>query len=156
MNIEELEQCVARYWEGATTQEEERAIRSFFAENNDLPDVLEQWRGWFCGQHAISGMEPDAGFDDRVLALVELSTAQRKRQFRWLAWPSSAAAVLLAAVLIRAYVERSHVPGPAEVQQYETVKQLLYIASSGLNRAEAVLEESLEKVGVIDEYIHIE
>jgi len=157
--IEQIQKLIDLYCEGKTSIEEERAIRDFFALNNDLPPGLEQWRNWFMGQYTINHTGLDKNFDLKIISYIEQSKSVGKHN-RWKnRWISSAAAAILAFLFYFTYMQVNSSPEltNAEIMEnYEIVKELLYFTSSKINQTELVVGENLSKIEVMNECLRIE
>lgn len=71
MNYEYIEQLLNRYFECETTLEEERILRTFFAQK-ECPARLLPYRDIFvCQQQDVEASHLGDDFDERILALVE-------------------------------------------------------------------------------------
>lgn len=159
---QKIQELVDRYWDGATTPEEENVIRAFYASHDNLSPELEKWRNWFEGEEAISHLSLGSNFDEKILSRIERKETKVKHIRLRRTFLSSAAAV---AALMLAYFSWMQIGenrydsdemSYAEIQEeYEMVKGMLFFTSSQINRAEAVLDENLKKMEVVNEYIKI-
>ena len=75
MDYKYIEQLLERYWEAATTAEEERILRAFFAQDI-LPAHLARYKELFAYQSEAAGDALGAEFDQRVLARIGELAAQ--------------------------------------------------------------------------------
>ena len=75
MDYKYIEQLLERYWEAATTAEEERILRAFFAQDI-LPAHLARYKELFAYQSEAAGESLGAKFDERVLARIGDPAAQ--------------------------------------------------------------------------------
>ena len=161
MDTKRIKDLIDLYWDGLTTPEEESAIRAFFASNEELPPELAQWRNWFAGEDAINRMGLGDAFDNKILASIErTSTGGRVISMRriWLSSTAVAAAVVFA-WFFGIKTDQPTVVSPemeyAEaMQEYETVKELLYFTSSQMNRAGSEIDKNLKKIEIVNEYIN--
>ncbi len=157
VNIENIQNLIDLYWKGETTPDEEKAISAFFSSNTDLPPEMEQWREWFAGKESLSNIGLSSAIDEKVLAYIEQSTARPSRLRRiWLTSAAIAASILLVCILRINHQEPASVSQEmtyAEMQDYETVKELLFLASAKMNQAGNTLEENLGKMEVMNEFI---
>lgn len=74
MDYKYIEQLLERYWQGESTLEEEKILRSFFTQEN-IPSNMQCYKDLFV--YESSSLETDAlgsDFDDRMLELVEDNT----------------------------------------------------------------------------------
>ncbi len=72
MDYKYIEQLLARYWECATSEEEERILRAFFSQKQ-LPAALEKYRSLFVYEDSQAKLHLDESFDERVLAAAGLA-----------------------------------------------------------------------------------
>ena len=75
MDYKYIEQLLERYWEAATTAEEERILRAFFAQDI-LPAHLARYKDLFAYQSEAAGESLGTEFDQRVLARIGEPVAQ--------------------------------------------------------------------------------
>ena len=64
LNYKYIAQLLNRYWDGETTLEEERILKSFF-EQNDVPEDMQPYKEYFCMMADAQDVKLDAGFDKR-------------------------------------------------------------------------------------------
>lgn len=69
MNYSYIEQLVARYWDGLTTEEEEQILRSFFSQA-DVPDHLKSCADHFAAMEHLRHCTLGNDFDERLLARI--------------------------------------------------------------------------------------
>jgi hypothetical protein len=153
MDVNECGKLIERYWEGDTSCDEEQAMVHFFGEHSELPPELERWRGWFSGLHAATSL-PDESFDRRVLAAIDARPARRLVMKRSLVYRIAVAAsiVLIAAIGVRQLVPSAHpIHEMSEAEARETVRSLLLLSSSTINRAEDVVHSQLNTTKVLNE-----
>lgn len=67
MDYKYIEQLLARYWECATSPEEESILRAFFSQK-EVPAELEKYKSLFEYENKQSELHLDESFDERVLA----------------------------------------------------------------------------------------
>ncbi len=79
MDYKYIEQLLERYWEGETSVEEESILRTFFCAE-DVPAHLKQYAPIFQMQHHAAQERLSDDFDQRMMALVENDTQQKKAQ----------------------------------------------------------------------------
>ncbi len=71
MDYKYIEQLIERYWACETSLEEERILHAFFSQK-EVPDGLEKYRALFAaGQAEAVPARLSAGFEDRILGMVE-------------------------------------------------------------------------------------
>lgn len=83
MDYKYIQQLMDRYWQGATTLEEEQILRSFFSQG-DVPEGLRMYAPFFVyagTQHTDDALDDE--FTERVLAETEGSVQTRARVVTW-------------------------------------------------------------------------
>jgi len=101
LSISQIENLIARFFEGRTSQEEEKALYGFFAQEA-LPPTLEAYKPLFACFDGLTDLDIDAlaTLDADTLAQKEAATAHRLTH-RPL-WRSLSAAVLVLAFSVAA------------------------------------------------------
>lgn len=74
MDYKYIEQLMERYWNGATTTEEEAILRAFFSQP-DVPAHLAAFRDWFVYAQEQASLGLDEAFDRRLLAAIDSDAA---------------------------------------------------------------------------------
>ena len=83
MDYKYIEQLMERYWQCATTLEEERILRTFFAQK-DVPVELLPYKDLFTySDESLSDEVLDESFDDRMMALIDEPTQVEARTIRF-------------------------------------------------------------------------
>lgn len=152
MKEKELKRLIERYYNGESTEDEERDLRDHFLQN-DIPEGYEPEKDIF-GYYKASGEipEPSRGFEDRIIAGIDAydnKTGTHKIR-KYLLPLSGIAAGLL--ILIGSYfffIQRSEPRNTFKdprIAYAETMKVLLSV-SSQLNHG----TQALEPVGKINE-----
>jgi anti-sigma factor RsiW len=162
MDLNELKTLINQYWDGATTLEEERAIKHFFSTHSDLPTEIEQWRKWFATTTAISHAELSEDFDARILASIEKEVKVPKYipLFHRFIAVAASVAILLCAYL--GWIKTTHHEEEPQMTYEEAqeimdmTKAVLYFTSAKMNQAETILQENMSKIDRMNEYIKIE
>lgn len=157
MNTKTIQELVDRYWDGETSVEEEARIRAFFAAAESLPAELEQWREWFAGKDAISLMGLPAQFDEQILVYAEkLQKQGRIVRLKRIVMSSIAVAALILGFYIFSFeLNKPNQLSSADIENYELIKEMLLLTSATINRAEDTLEEGLDNLQVMNEYVNI-
>ena len=152
MNAEELNRLIEKYYNGESTEEEERTLRDHF-KNNDIPEGYEAEKVIF-GYYTAAGEvpEPSEDFEARIMLRIDATDSKsRSRKFRRFILPYlSAAAGLL--ILAGSWFFFIHRQEPADtfkdpVIAYAETMKILRNVSSQLNHG----VETLEPVGKINE-----
>lgn len=146
-------QLIARYWAGQTTLEEERRIREFYLQNTDLPIDLEKERHWFVETRSIQQTTVSPDFDHRILSrIVKRYPVIPPKRSHFRIGMTSVAATLLIIIAI-GVKHKSRVSEQEAEKALETAKEILYFASTTLNRTEKITTQELNKINIINEYI---
>ena len=131
MELEEVKILLQRFFDGQTTEEEEKNLADFFR-NQDVPAEMEVYREFFVATEELSGLRFD-GFEEDVMDHILESENKEKKKYRWL-WQSvtSAAAVLLLAVLLVNYNQNKNqfkdTYDDPDIAYAEATKTLRYMA----------------------------
>lgn len=144
MKEEELKRLIEKYYNGESTEEEERSLRDYFRRNS-IPEGYEAEKvifGYF--DESTEVPEPSIDFEARILAGIDTSESKRRSQTmkKYLLPILSAAAGLL--ILGGSYFyfmnaeSRDSFTDP-EIAYAETIK-ILRDVSSQMNRGTHVLE----------------
>ena len=151
MNEEVLKRLVEKYYNGESTEEEERSLRDFFTKN-DIPEGYEAEKIIF-SYYSDSALvpEPSIGFEARILAGIDASEKNRgiRQMKKYLLPVFSVAAGLL--ILVGSYIFFISRSGATDtftdpkIAYAETIK-ILRDVSSQLNRG----AQALEPVGKIN------
>lgn len=78
MDYKYIEQLLERYWDCATSAEEEQILRAFFSQK-ELPAHLARYRALFEYETTQAQQHLSADFDQRVLAIVEAADKSDNR-----------------------------------------------------------------------------
>jgi hypothetical protein len=152
MNEEELKRLIGKYYNGESTEEEERALREIFAKGN-IPEGYETEKIIFSYYtEAAEAPAPSIDFEARILAGIDASERNRGiGQIRkYLVPVLGVAAGLLILVGSYFFFTKRQIPSDTftdpQIAYAETIK-ILRDVSSQLNRGAQVLEP----VGKINE-----
>jgi len=148
MSEEELKRLIGKYYSGASTEEEERALRNYFIENNVPPGYEAEKEIFSFLMEAGEVPEPPAGFEARIIKAIDSSTGKgiSSRGRRILLPLTGIAAGLL--ILAGSYffftnrIESEDTYTDPEIAYAETMKILLNV-SSQINQG----KQSLKPVG---------
>jgi hypothetical protein len=145
MKEEEINRLIEKYYNGDSTEEEERAIRAFFRENI-VPEGYETEKAIFNYYAETEDItEPSPDFEDRILAGIDASerNTRYERIKKYLLPVMSAAAGLL--ILGGSYfffvrnTETANTYKDPKIAYAETMKILMNV-SERMNRSTKVLE----------------
>lgn len=162
MDIKRIQKLIDLYWDGQTTINEEKEIYFFFTDNDNLPQDIEKWRGWFICKGIVNEVELDETFDSRMLAYAKESSLNKKRiQLKHIIWSSVASIAILCLV----YFSWTTANKPTlvaqqeltieEQREYEIIKELLCFTAIKMNETETILNENVSKMDVMNTYINI-
>jgi hypothetical protein len=145
MNAEELNRLIEKYYNGESTEEEEKTLREYFKENN-IPEGYEAEKEIFGYYRAAREVpEPSFDFEARILAGIDASGRKRGSQkIRKYVLPllSAAAGLLILAGSYFFFVHRNEPVDTftdTEIAYAETMKILMDV-SSHLNQGAQALE----------------
>ena len=151
MNKEELTRLLERYYNGESTEAEDRFLKEYFSGHEILPG-FEAEREIFSYYTAAGEIpEPSADFEARILAGIDAQDSRvRKVSFRKYLLPALSAAASIA-VLVSFYFLMVREMEPKDTFKdpklaYEETRKVLYDVSSKMNHATL----ALEPVGKID------
>ena len=152
MNEEELNRLIEKYYNGESTEEEERTLREYFSEDN-TPEGFDTEKAIF-GYYAASGKipEPSHDFESRIMAGVDESVRTKNSQTirkHLLPILSAAAGILILIGSYLVFIHRTESQDTftdPKIAYAETMKILMDV-SAKLNRG----VQSLEPVSKIDE-----
>lgn len=107
MEYRRIHQLLDKYWECATSVEEERELRQFFTAGTIPPELLP-YKAWFISHEAESLSPLGHDFDSRVLRQIE----KEKRSYlrRRLLWGMAILLLLSMAAALIIYLEPSFFP----------------------------------------------
>jgi hypothetical protein len=152
MNAEELDRLLGKYYNGESTEEEEKALRDHF-KNGGVSADYEAEKVIF-GYYSEAGEvhEPSEGFESGIMSEIDnISTREKSRKFRKhiLPYLSAAAGILILAGSWFFFVHRTESADTfkdPKIAYAETMKILMNV-STRLNHG----TQSLEPVGKISE-----
>jgi hypothetical protein len=152
MNEEELKRLIEKYYNGTSTEEEERSLRVWFSKNNAPPgyEAEKEIFGYYLQAGEVP--EPAADFEERISRAIDKTDANgRPNQFRTLVLPllSAAAGLLILAGSYFFFIHRTETEDTfkdPEIAYAETVKILMDV-SAQINRG----TRPLKPVGRINE-----
>jgi hypothetical protein len=152
MNEEELNRLLEKYYNGESTEEEERSLRDYFSSDN-IPEGFDAEKvifGFYLSTEKIP--EPSHGFENRILTGIDALEAkkgyQKIRKYILLSLSTAAGLFILAGSYFF-FINRTEPPDTfsnPEIAYVETMKILMDVSSQMNNGAMA-----LEPVGKISE-----
>lgn len=78
MDYKYIEQLLDRYWQCATSPEEESILRAFFSQK-EMPAELEKYKSLFVYENAQAKLHLDESFDERVLAAAGIAEEEEEK-----------------------------------------------------------------------------
>jgi hypothetical protein len=152
MSEEELKRLVEKYYDGLSTDEDEKALRAYFSGNNVYPGYEAEREIFSLLMRSTEIPEPSAGFEASIMKSIDAQSDQKAyKKIRHLLLPAiSAAAGLL--ILAGSYFlfihksDREDTFTDPEIAYAETIKVLMDV-STRLNHC----TQSLQPVGKINE-----
>ena len=146
MNLHEIEQLIARYFEGETTLSEEQQLREFFRSGN-IPEKwksLEIYFNYIDSERSKSLDEPS--FDEKIMAAIQDGNTSPIFDLHkpWIYWISGVAAsiLILAAVFIKfdPFSNRIGDTYSDPEMAYSEAKKILFYVSSKFQKGTKNLE----------------
>jgi hypothetical protein len=152
MSEEELKRLIGKYYDGISTDEDERTLRAYFSGKNVYPGYEAEKEIFSMYMDSFRAPEPSAGFESSIMkAIDKQSDPEKKSKIRNLLLPlmSAAAGLLILAVSLFFLIHRSPREDTftdPEIAYAETMKVLMDV-SAQLNHG----TKSLRPVGKINE-----
>jgi len=105
MNYLEINTLLEKYWECATTIEEERELRRFFSTAVIPPDLLP-YKTWFVSGEAEGLLPLEKDFDEEVMKYIQQLKKRRRQQSltRYVCIGSIIFTILLLFLCLRAFL----------------------------------------------------
>jgi hypothetical protein len=152
MSEEELKRLIGKYYDGISTDEDERALRAYFSGNDVFPGYEAEKEIFSMYMDSFRVPEPSAGFEASIMkAIDKQSDHQKYVKIRTLILPlmSAAAGLLILAGSWFFFIHRSQQEDTftdPKIAYAETMKVLMDV-SAQLNHC----QRSLQPVGKINE-----
>ena len=165
MNVDKIKILLERYYDGQTSEMEEKELKRFFLEEKHVPDSLKEEKEFFIGLlQVVAPKELPFGWEERLGGLIdEWDVCEQKKTDRALKyartirlkWISGVAACILLLVSINLCMRLFSEPmvlcdtyaTPEEA--YEEAEKALLMFSTNLNKGVAqikVMHETTEKI----------
>jgi hypothetical protein len=144
MNSEEIKRLLEKYYEGATTSDEELLLKKFFSGENISPDLRNDMEIFRYYMQMAEIPEPSTEFEEKIISAIDRedkSIAGFKRRWLFGTLSGIAAAMLILAGSYFFFTNRSEprdTYSDPEVAYAETMK-ILYQVSSRLNQGTKAL-----------------
>jgi hypothetical protein len=152
MNEEELKRLIGKYYNGISTDEDEKALRAYFIENSAPPGYEAEKAIFSFYTEAGEVPEPSAGFEARIKKVIGI-TSVRDRSVKvrklWVNLSSAAAGLLILAGSYFFFMNRTESKDTytnPEIAYAETMKILMSVSSRMKNGV-----RPLKPVGKINE-----
>jgi hypothetical protein len=96
MEIKEVKRLLQRYFEGASTTEEERALESYFR-SGSVAEELREYTGFFTGISELSGSEREDRLEEEIMDFLLEHESGEKTKYRgmWQMVTGIAASVII-------------------------------------------------------------
>jgi hypothetical protein len=145
MNENKLKELIAKFYEGTSTDDEERELRAYFSGGDILPGYEAERDIFPFLSESAEIPDPDPGFEARIITAIDKEEAIRKNKIlRRIILPSlSVAAGLL--ILAGSYFYFSHQAVPVDTftdpqLAYAETVRILYDVSARMNNARRTLQ----------------
>lgn len=149
MEINKIEELLARYYEGQTTLEEEETLRGYFS-GSEVPGYLQPDKDLFLGianEKSQEVLSPEFELD--ILKAIQESEIKekysRKSISRQLYWISGVAASLILLIATYFFLQSNSIQDTYDNPQlaYNETKKILSYVSSKMNKGLDPVQESL-------------
>lgn len=167
MSVNEIETLLARYYNGDTTESEEKALKRFFTEE-EVPAHLLADKELF--MQLASPTEPPVpqGLEARLASLIDQWDTHERRSVRLkrrtrivrLQWLGSIAASLLLLLAVGTYLHQSAAPAVGQdtcatpEEAYAEARKALLMFSSALNKGAEQMAAVHETTGKMQENVN--
>ena len=156
MKVNEIERLLARYYDGETSETEEKELKRFFTEE-DVPAHLLAEKEIFMQLAAQPAPEIPEGLESRLSRKIDQWDTGERRTLR-LQWIGSIAASLLILLSVGLYLYKPY-PAPQDTcatpeEAYVQAQKALIMLSSSLNKGIEKVESVQEATGKIQENVN--
>jgi hypothetical protein len=145
-DYKEIEMLLDKYWECATSEEEETVLSDFFLHHDRLPESLLPYKPLFVYRQRMAEERLPEGFEQRLLQ--KLSPSVRRR--RWVpVGLKMAASIAFLLGMAYFFYPHSHAPNEPQLSQTEikeTVMDALFMISDNLQKGQNIIGESLYRL----------
>ena len=83
METSKIKELLQKYFEGQTTQQDEKLIESYFRNGNIDPE-LQEYKSFFDGLNELSGNERNPKLESEIMDFILESEHREKTKYRWL------------------------------------------------------------------------
>ena len=166
MRIEEIEKLLAEFYEGNTTESQEKALRDYFA-TQEVPEQLQKEQQLFLCFRQEEDVEIPAGLEDKLNRMIDEKDEEARRFFRrnkvqrnW-RWIGGVAATLLLLFGAGYGISNYHNSNMAQLQDtftnpqdaYKVLQATLIEVSADLNSGINQVKESRREIKKIHKEI---
>ena len=155
MRENNIREVLEKYWDGETSLEEERELRSYFASSQ----VAEEFAP-FIPLFAFFDEEKHKEMSAHITLPREIKTG-KVVNFKWLINIAASIVIFISIFFINKNLNRDRVDQYAYNDTYQTpeeayleVKQALLFVSAKMNKGVSTVSQSLEKMEPLDEIIN--
>ena len=171
MKVNEIEKLLARYYDGETGEDEEKELKRFFSEENEVPAHLLAEKELFMQLHAArpsEKTETPEGMESKLSSLIDEWDTRERRMLKVkkhtrtlrLQWTASIAAGLLILFSVGLYLYKPYTaPSPQDTcatpqEAYAQAQKALIMFSAGLNKGMEKVESVRETTEKIQENVN--
>lgn len=158
MRVEEIERLLAVFYEGNTTESQEKMLKEYFSAE-DVPEHLKEDKRLFCGFHRPTPAEVPTGLEEKLIKMIDRKEEEELRFFqknktrknwRWIGGIAASVLLLLSTGYSIIYLQNN---GRQQLQNtfndpqaaYEILHATLLEVANGLNTGiEEVVEAQQE------------
>jgi hypothetical protein len=139
MNTREIEQLIAKYYDGATSLEEEQALREFFASGSVPPHLAEHRPLFIFMEHERKQEMTDPDFERTLESGLQdgkvISMGPRTARWHYVAGIAAAAVLVIGIALTYLFNFREHSKySEHDRLAYAQAQDAILMVSSGLNK----------------------
>lgn len=168
MKVNEIEKLLARYYDGETSEAEEKELKRFFTEEDDIPAHLLAEKEIFMQLSARPAPEVPEDLERRLNAKIDEWDTREKRTLKVkkhtrtirMQWIGSIAASLLILFSVGGYLYKPYsAPAPPDTcatpeEAYAQAQKALIILSTSLNKGIEKVESVQETTEKIQENVN--
>lgn len=148
MKVNDIEKMIIRYYDGETTEAEEKELKQFFT-SDDVPDHLQTDKELFLQMASHQENEVPNGLEDRLSNLIDewdthdkqIARKQKHTRILRLQWVGSIAASLLILFSVGIYIHKNNIPlSPKDTcttpeEAYNEAQKALLMFSATINKS---------------------
>ena len=156
MEESKIREVLERYWEGETSLDEEKELRSYFASSQVADEFIP-----FIPLFAFFDEEKHKEMPSDISLPNEIKKGGKVVNFKWLINVAASLVIFIAMFFINKNLNRESVEQYAYQDTYQTpeeayleVKQALLFVSTKMNKGVSTVSQSLEKMEPLDRIIN--